>query len=131
MKLLLKKAGRVPPQWAEPGMFIDFFRRKHHMKVDAFVLHNPSCIKYTPITQYEHLSKLPRGFWTKDPATAAYVVDDGVSAYAVVPWKGKLWWIDPHVVYPQTPEPERFKYSTHMAHDKRRDGWMILKIQHL
>jgi hypothetical protein len=129
VRRLLAEAGRQEGEWGEPGMFVDFFRRKRgwNLTVEAFVLHSTSCIHLTHRNQYVHLRHLPRGFWRD--TRAAYVVDDGISAYAVVPWRGKLWWIDPHVVYPETPVPERFRYSTHMRHNKQREGWMILKVK--
>lgn len=117
-------AHRKMGQWGEPGMFISFFKRAG-VDVQAVVLHNASCIRFTKRVGYEHLANLPAHFW--DPAYT-YVVDNGTSAYAVVPSGGKLWWIDPHVVYPATPKPVHFAYAHHMAHDPHREGWMILKL---
>lgn len=124
---LLRIANRVAPQWGEPAMFADFFRRKKGFLTQAFVLNDPSCLKFTHTTQYKLVTKLPRGFWEPQ---AAYVVDDGTSAYAVVPWAGKLWWIDPHVVYPTTPVAEMFRFKKHMATAAAAGRcWMILKVQ--
>ena len=121
-------AGRGWGQWGEPGMFLEFFRDACGCDGELYVLHDPGCIHFSGEAPYVHLPSLPRGFW--DPEWC-YVVDDGTSAYAVVPWRHDLYWVDPHVVYPHTPLPEPFDYAQHMAadHDPATSGWMILKVR--
>ena len=54
--------------------------------------------------------------------TAAYVVDNGVSCYAVLPGG---WWADPHVA---TPSRRRLKPFTR-RHLTRHPGWMVLELR--
>ena len=49
-----------------------------------------------------------------------FVVDDGISAFAVVPHKGGPMWVDPH-----TSAPKRVAFRRQLF---KRKGWMVLAV---
>jgi hypothetical protein len=60
------------------------------------------------------------------PATGsldAFVVDNGISAYAIVPWNGRMYWVDPHT----GPNPRPVLLQKQL--DTCRDGWMMLQVR--
>ncbi len=120
MKELLEAAGRRPRQWAEPAHFVaeskSLFPGATMVQAVMFG-HNDQCFKHTFKTQYGTKVAPPSpGF------TDAFVVDDGISGYAIVPFEGLLYWADPHV----GPSPRLVPYTKQL---QSRTGWMVLQVR--
>jgi hypothetical protein len=116
---LVEGVGRGWGAWAEPADFVDAVPSL------AFLAGaSPHWLKYTKRKQYsvatlptvaalEDLIKLEGGY-------SAFVVDDGISGYAIVPFHGKPYWVDPH-----TTAPRRAQFRQQL---RRSSGWMVLQI---
>jgi hypothetical protein len=110
---LVQHTGRGWGSWSEPADFTDVFpgARTRTLLLGS----SRKWLKLTRADQYEPI--VTRYRFRRD---AAYVVDDGVSGYAIVPHGGKLWFVDPHTA---TPAPVPFTDQLFRA-----TGWMVLEI---
>ena len=122
MTALLHKTGRRPGQWAEPAMFADR-RLAGELFPGASIVRAVVCgrtdnlFKFTKYEQYFTTLANPV------PGTQdAFVVDDGTSAYAIVPFEGKQYWVDPHT----GPTPAATPFSSQLSN---RQGWMVLQVR--
>lgn len=121
VKRLTRALKRPWGTWSEPADYVPIFR-KQNLHARAHLLGGPSrrWLQYTSADQYA-APVPPKDFvWKTD---RAYIVDDGISGYAIVPWRGSLWWIDPHTQFPK-PRPFTHKimqYST-------SKGWMVCEV---
>jgi len=110
--------GRGWGKWCEPA---DFAPLVSHITLSAGQTSN--LYKLTKAGQYTeylpHVSDLET-YVQETGAASSFVVDDGTSAYAIVPYDGKLWWVDPH-----THTPKRALFSRQL---RRAPGWMVLQV---
>jgi hypothetical protein len=116
---LVKYVGRGANAWAEPADFVDAVLSM------AFLVGAPqNLLKFTSRKQYNLLA-LPdvaslEALVKHEGGHVAFVVDDGISGYAIVPYHGKPYWVDPH-----TTSPRRAQFRHQL---RRSPGWMVLKI---
>ena len=110
--------GRQWGSWAEPADFVPLFQKAAGFRVRALLVGGPSTawLKYTSIRQYQRVS-FADFRWN---LRASYIVDDGISGYAVVSHGNKHWFIDPHTA---TPRPVPLKRQLAYA-----PGWMMLEV---
>jgi hypothetical protein len=116
---LVDDVGRGWGAWAEPADFVEAVP-----SVAFLAGASPHLLKYTKRKQYsvttlpstaalENLVKLEGG-------QSAFVVDDGISGYAIVPYNGKPHWVDPHTTSPRLTQ---FRQQLRKA-----TGWMVLQV---
>lgn len=125
---LLQACGRVAPQWAEPAMFARPEARgllPEGWTAESFLVGDGKgqWLRYTRRSEY--VASEPTAVFNVGPTLAprtAFVVDDGVSGFAVVPDKGYWWWVDPHV-----PVGERLSPDV-VTHLRKPAGWMVLRV---
>ena len=105
--------------WAEPADFVPLFLEAPGVSVRTLLVGGPSeqWLRYTSKRQYLHQVSFSEFRWNP---RASYVVDDGVSGFAVVSYRNTHWFIDPHSASP-TPVPlkRQLDYAP---------GWMMLEI---
>ena len=128
LSALLRACGRVAPQWAEPAMFARPEARgllPAGWTVEPFLVGDgkDQWLRYT--RRDEYVTSEPAAVFNVGPRAAprtAFVVDDGVSGFAVVPHQGFWWWVDPHVAAPR-------RLSPHVRANLRKPrGWMVLRV---
>lgn len=118
---LMRAAGARPPQWAEPALLPALGRTR------AFLAGSPvrrDMFRYTREAQYPRRFATCAAFAARLQPGHAYVVDDGVSGYAVVPCPrtpGKHWWVDPHTHHPR-------RDAAVAARLQQSPGWMVLEV---
>lgn len=121
MRSLVNAVKFRPGQWAEPGLFPPFAKTMFPGATAHAVLVGRSTqwLRVTSAAQYK------AHFLAKSDGRHmdAYVVDDGVSAYAIVPWKGAWWWVDPHV----GPSPPMVPFKPSFLDGQ--SGWMVLQVR--
>ena len=122
---LLQQCGKRAPQWAEPSLFLSVLPAG--WRGEAFItgtgpmqpLHTPPS-SYRDTPDWRHVFNVPHDV---APRTA-FVVDDSVSGYAIVPWRGYWWWVDPHV---DTPDQVRLDGHV-LRHLQEQPKWMVLRV---
>ena len=120
---LVHYAGREWGHWAEPADFKALFRTvPGRVRARALLVGGPSkqWLKFTRREDYD--LELPFSEFKWKPR-ASYVVDNGVSGYAVVSISSGRWFIDPH-----TSTPAAVPLTTQLRGKK---GWMILEVEHI
>lgn len=118
---LMAAAGRRPPQWAEPALLPRVGRARTFL---VGVPDHANMFRFTQKRQYPQRFASARAFAANLHPGHAYVVDDGVSGYAVVPCPvtpGKHWWVDPH-----THRPRRDPAVASRLNASK--GWMVLEV---
>lgn len=115
---LVKYVNRGWGQWAEPA---DFAALGNSMTLLAG--HSRDWLKHTSKAQYQ--LQLPsvallESYVAEFGHASAFVVDDGISGYAIVPYKGRICWVDPH-----THTPRRVPWKKQL---RRSTGWMVLQL---
>ena len=122
LRQLVRFTQRPWGAWSEPADFKSLFRSYPEVRVRAFLLGGPSSdwLRYTTARQYSSLDEvsLPTFEWN---VQASYVIDNGISGYAVVSYRDKHWFIDPHTI---APKPVPFKRSRLSS----SSGWMVLEV---
>ena len=115
---LLENVGLEWGDWSEPSQFKDLAKTKAMLAG-----HSKKWLKYTHESDYDiildSVEDLENKVW-KLGGSCAFVVDDGVSGYAIVPIDGVPHWIDPH-----TSIPRRLKFKNQL---QRSTGWMVLQV---
>jgi hypothetical protein len=127
MRHMLTVLRRKPGEWAEPIDFLAFSPKAKGILVGtsqaikANLCKIRSCALYTSprATNVKRFAKTLADAVESEGWGA--VVDDGVSAFAVVPYKGAVAWVDPHT---RNPKRQRFR-PTHLT---VRDAWMVLLV---
>lgn len=128
--LLLRACGRVPPEWAEPAMFARPKVREvggllpPGWAVEPFLVgHSSQWLRHTQAVEYTRAAA--RDVFNVGPDVAprtAFVVDDGVSAFAIVPYQGAWWWVDPHVGHGVRRSADVVRRL------EAQPGWMVLRV---
>jgi hypothetical protein len=125
---LVDVVGRGWAKWAEPADFTGprASRVWGGAAVPKAYLVGASTqwLKYTTMEQYraEAFEKVFGSPTVAPDGTTAFVVDDGISGYAVVPHEGAWWWVDPHTLRPPVLKPDVWH------HLDAKPGWMVLKV---
>ena len=115
---LVEYVGRGWAAWAEPA---DFANCGFTITLLAGV--SDTWLQHTSADQYQFYLPSVRALETyirRAGKTCAFVVDDGVSGYAIVPWRGQAHWVDPH-----TTTPRRVPFASQL---QRSPGWMVLQV---
>jgi len=118
---LTQYIGRKWGAWAEPADFKNMFKTEFPGVVArAFLVGGPSkdWLRYTRQQDYDAAIPLYRFQWKP---RASYVVDNGVSAYAVVCVNNQRWFLDPHTA---TPVAVPLKRQL-----RGQKGWMVLEVE--
>ena len=107
--------------WAEPALFRQLHFTHTLLAGDVHPL-------LTPREAYQFeldVDELCAYIEAESRQTHAFVVDDGVSAYAIVPHAGRHWWVDPHV---STRAAMRFDDNIR-AKLHAKAGWLVLDVR--
>ena len=115
---LVQHVGRGRTAWAEPADFADW-----GFTLTLLAGASNAWLQYTHADQYQFF--LPtvtalEAYVRRAGQECAFVVDDGISGYAIVPWEGVPHWVDPH-----THNPRRVRFTTQL---RRASGWMVLQV---
>jgi hypothetical protein len=108
--------------WAEPALF-----RKLHFSHTVRAGAIRPLLTSSKVYQYRlrDVSALCAYIEDETRRTHAFVVDDGVSAYAIVPHAGRHWWVDPHVTTPAAVHLD----SNVCAKLRAKPGWLVLDVR--
>lgn len=119
VRRLVHAIGRSWGSWSEPADFarVNAIFPRSRFNVRALLV--GSSRKWLKLTSADQYERDPSFAWNK---SCGYVIDDGVSGYALVPWGGELWFIDPHS---STPKPRRFVPSRDLS---GITGLMVLEV---
>ena len=121
MPQLLKLTKLEPGNWAEPADFAHVYAGSRVFMAGKV---QP---KFTRVSQYrsQHMSVEHLEAYIRDRIThhhSAFIVDDSHAGHAVVEYKGRIWWVDPHAVSAR---------RTLFHHQLRsQDGWLVLEVPH-
>lgn len=123
---LVSAAGRTWGAWSEPADFVAAASRLFpHCRVTPILAGSSrQWLKYTVAQQYETRKSDATAIVLRANAQTAFVVDDGVSGYAVVPARGQWWWVDPHT----GPAPAYVPFTDQLS---KKPGWMMLRVTRL
>ena len=120
IRKLVDYIGRTWGSWSEPGDFKRLFQRNFpSVGVRALLVGGPSTkwLQYSRFKDYD--AEIPFAEFKWKPG-ASYIVDNGVSGYAVVSIGNKQWFIDPHTATPK---------AVPLTHQLRgAAGWMMLEV---
>jgi hypothetical protein len=125
---LVSHAGKVFGGWSEPANFNNAGLFEGASSVTAFIhgektrsmfKHSREEEYLVPKKRVEDLGALP--FSNKSRQVEAFVVDDGISGYAIVPFGKHMYWLDPH----HDTTPKLIPYTNQLA---LRKGWMVLRV---
>lgn len=133
---LLAATGRQWGQWAEPAHF-DLrhsprtWRLFRNIRAEAYLTGvSDDWLKFTSAGDYGYKTSVlgdavPHG-------TTAFVVDDGISGFAIVPFVGKWFWVDPHDSVGTRSDPKPYTSpvldSAVTKHLAAAPGWMVLRV---
>ena len=115
---LMQSVNRGWAAWAEPADFADC-----GFTLTLLAGTSTKWLQFTTESQYQFYMPTVaalEAYILRAGQECAFVVDDGVSGYAIVPWKGEPHWVDPH-----THTPRRVKLKTQL---RRATGWMVLQL---
>ena len=113
---LLNMVDREWGEWSEPSDFLDIGKTVTFWTGSGKNLfrktHKSDYIYQIPLTDIEE--------YMAQRKHCSFVVDDGISGYAIVPFEGQHYWIDPH-----THSPRRSLFRKQL---QRSPGWMVLQL---
>jgi len=113
---LLEATGYEWKEWSEPSDFVNIGKT-----VTFWTGGRAGLFRQTHQSEYAfHIPLKDVNAYIQDHKNCAFVVDNGVSGYAIVPFEGRLYWVDPH-----THHPRRTLFTTQLLKSK---GWMILQL---
>ena len=108
-------------KWAEPALF----RAYAHTRAFSVGRIKP---RFSSLEAYRYhlnnVNELLAHINDVDQSTHAFVIDDGVSAYAIIPHEGRHCWIDPHVT---SHAAVRLEYDIRSQLHKRT-AWLVLEV---
>jgi hypothetical protein len=124
LRLLRRPAG----EWAEPA---EFARAGVFpgCSLRCFVVGRPSddCFRSSRRAAYDQSAgAVPMEAFVPVEGSS-YVIDDGISAFAIVWWQGRHWFIDPHTAYPRT-RAVQLRPAIHIRRRGAARGWMVLQV---
>ena len=121
---MLRAARKTAGEWAEPAILpaVGPLGVRRHCRVFLVGEPNADMFHFSSRDQYPLRWASVRAFAVAGILQGcAYVVDDGVSGYAIVPWEGRHWWVDPHTNTPVLKKSYRRLLL-------QRRGWMVLQV---
>jgi len=107
--------------WVEPADFCDF--AGCGLAITLLAGASATWLQHTAADQYQfYIPSIAalEAYIRRAGRQCAFVVDDGESGYAIVPWKGEPHWVDPH-----TARPRRVPLASQL---RRSPGWMVLQL---